>query len=92
MTTIKKSYVAGKRYEQFIAMQIRQGRFNNASEVVRVGLRMLEDYETRLGELRSLIDAGDAELVAGQGVEFSSSADLTEAVIARGTKKSSHAS
>ena len=55
-----KSYVLGKHYEEFVAQQVAQGRFNNASEVVRAGLRMLEDYETRMKELRILIDQGDA--------------------------------
>ncbi|PCH81366.1 MAG: type II toxin-antitoxin system ParD family antitoxin [Hyphomicrobiales bacterium] len=52
MPNIKKSYVVGERFETFIAQQINDGRFNNASEVVRAGLRMLEDYETRMGELQ----------------------------------------
>jgi len=40
MPNTKKSYVVGERYEAFIARQIEQGRFNNASEVVRAGLRL----------------------------------------------------
>ena len=52
MPNVKKSYVVGDRYETFIATQIETGRFNNASEVVRAGLRMLEDYESRLASLQ----------------------------------------
>ena len=44
MPNVEKSYVVGDRYEEFIAAQIETGRYNNASEVVRAGLRMLEDY------------------------------------------------
>lgn len=44
-----KSYTLGDHYEQFIAVQVAEGRFNNASEVVRAGLRMLEDYEAACG-------------------------------------------
>ena len=65
MPNAKKSYVVGDRYEEFIATQVKAGRFNNASEVVRAGLRMLEDYETRLQEVRALIDEGDADIAAG---------------------------
>jgi antitoxin ParD1/3/4 len=35
----------GDRFESFIAEQIREGRYQNASEVVRAGLRLLEDHE-----------------------------------------------
>ena len=45
MPSIKKSFVVGSRYEEFIAGQIESGRFNNASEVVRAGLRMLEVWQ-----------------------------------------------
>ncbi len=39
------SIALSERYEQFIRKQLESGRYNNASEVVRAGLRMLEDYE-----------------------------------------------
>ena len=34
------------------------GRYNNASEVVRSGLRLLEDQEQRIAALRSAIEEG----------------------------------
>jgi len=72
MSNTKRSYVVGERFERFISRQVESGRFNNASEVVRAGLRLLEDEETRLAELRRLIDEGDAELAAGYKEEFAS--------------------
>ena len=92
MSNVKKSYVVGDRYEEFIAAQIETGRYNNASEVVRAGLRMLEDYETRLGETRQLVDAADAEIDAGKGIEIASADELTDQVVQRGMEKSSRAS
>lgn len=39
------SIALSEHYERFIRKQLESGRYNNASEVVRAGLRMLEDYE-----------------------------------------------
>ena len=43
------SYVIGEHFEQFIKSQIQQGRYASASEVIRDGLRVLEDQ----GKLRA---------------------------------------
>lgn len=84
MPNVKKSYVVGDRYEAFIARQVETGRFNNASEVVRAGLRMLEDYETRLGEARALVDAADAEIADGKGIEVATGQEMTDEIVKRG--------
>ncbi len=81
MSAVKKSYVVGNRYEAFISRQLDEGRFNNASEVVRAGLRMLEDYETRLAEARALVDVGDADLANGRVKEYSRSGELLADVL-----------
>lgn len=39
------SIALGNHFEEFVKKQLESGRYNNASEVVRAGLRMLEDYE-----------------------------------------------
>ena len=39
------SYVIGEHFETFIKTQIQQGRYASASEVIRDGLRSLEDRE-----------------------------------------------
>ncbi|ETX04614.1 type II toxin-antitoxin system ParD family antitoxin [Candidatus Entotheonella palauensis] len=82
-----KSYVLGKHYEEFVATQVAQGRFNNASEVVRAGLRMLEDYETRMKELRMLVDQGDEAVADGKVMTYASPEALTEDIVKRGKKK-----
>lgn len=57
-----RSYALGDHFEKFIDAQVESGRFNNASEVVRAGLRLLEDHERpaalTLEELRRLIQEG----------------------------------
>jgi antitoxin ParD1/3/4 len=57
-----RSFALGDRFEAFIDDQVRGGRYNNASEVVRDALRLLEDREVlrdiSLTELRRLAEEG----------------------------------
>jgi antitoxin ParD1/3/4 len=39
------SVALGRHFEEFVRKQIASGRFNNVSEVLRAGLRLLEDQE-----------------------------------------------
>ena len=50
------SITLGNHFDDFIAKQLATGRFGSASEVVRAGLRMLEDAETRIETLRNMLD------------------------------------
>ena len=40
----------GENLEAFIAQQLEHGRYQNASEVVRAGLRLLQEHELDLTE------------------------------------------
>ena len=57
-----------KQLDRFVAKTIASGRYENASEVVRAGLRTLEreelEYEAKLAALRAAIDEGDSSGVA----------------------------
>ena len=56
------SVALGSHFEEFVKSQLSSGRYNNASEVVREGLRMLEDQE----KLRALkFEALRAEVQRG---------------------------
>ena len=58
-TNMKTTSVAlGGYFEDFIKAQIAQGRYNNASEVIRAGLRLLEEDESQLMALKSAINEG----------------------------------
>jgi len=54
--------------DRYVATKIKSGRYENASEVVRAGLRTLEreeqQHEAKLAALRAAIDEGDASGVA----------------------------
>ena len=52
------SVALGPHFEDFIQASILSGRYNNASEVVRSGLRLLEEQEQRMSALRSAIEEG----------------------------------
>ena len=45
-------------FEKFVAEAVASGRFKTSSEVVREGLRLLEERETRLAALRREIRKG----------------------------------
>ena len=62
------SYVVGEHFEGFIKKQVKAGRYNNASEVVREGLRLVEERETKLALLRTRLAEGETQLENGQGV------------------------
>ncbi|MCG8333891.1 MAG: type II toxin-antitoxin system ParD family antitoxin [Proteobacteria bacterium] len=53
------SITLGNHFDSFIAQLIKSGRYSSVSEVVRAGLRMLEDNETKLKNLRSLLEEGE---------------------------------
>lgn len=56
------SVALGNHFETFVRDQLQSGRFNNASEVVRAGLRLLEEREERK---QLELDALRAEIAAG---------------------------
>lgn len=62
-----RSFALGEHFEEFIDAQVTGGRYNNASEVVRDALRLLEDRERqRQLELRGLIEQGRASGISDQ--------------------------
>jgi antitoxin ParD1/3/4 len=48
----------GDHFEDFIDDKIATGRFKNASEVVRAGLRLLEEEEAKMLTLKKAISEG----------------------------------
>ncbi len=53
----------GERWETYVEALLKTGRYGSASEIVREGLRLVEEREAKLAALRETIDAA----IAGGG-------------------------
>ena len=53
------SIALSQHFQTFIESQIDDGRYGSASEVVRAGLGLLEERETRLAALRAALIEGE---------------------------------
>jgi len=56
--TRNTSISIGNYFDEFIQSRISAGRYKNASEVVRAGLRLLEEEENRITALKTAIQEG----------------------------------
>lgn len=48
----------GNYFDEFVINQVSSGRYKNVSEVIRAGLRLLEDEESKIAVLRNAIQEG----------------------------------
>ena len=48
----------GNYFDEFVQSRIKEGRFKNVSEVIRAGLRLLEEEESKAIALRKAINEG----------------------------------
>jgi antitoxin ParD1/3/4 len=70
----------GERWEGFVERIVKSGRYGSASEVVREGLRLVEEREVKLAALREKIGAS---IAAGGEV---SDDELDAAIAAKATE------
>lgn len=63
----------GNYFDTFIQNRISAGRYKNASEVVRAGLRLLEEEESKMTALRKSIQEG---VESGIADDFESNSHL----------------
>lgn len=73
-----------EHFDKFIAKRVKSGRFSNASEVVREGLRLLEQREAedkaKLKWLQESIQVGVDDIEAGRYTTLRSREDIEEFV------------
>jgi antitoxin ParD1/3/4 len=56
----------GKPLEKFVASLVKSGRYNSKSEVLREGVRLIQERETRLVALDAAIARGIADADEGR--------------------------
>ena len=56
----------GRQLEKFVDSLVSSGRYNSKSEVLREGLRLLQEREQRLEALNRSLDRGLADAKAGR--------------------------
>ena len=54
---------------EFVKARVSSGRYQSDSEVIRQGLRLLEEYEAELEGLRKRIATGIGQLDRGEGID-----------------------
>ena len=65
----------GSHFDAFIQASVHGGRYTNASEVIRAGLRRLEEDEQKIAALRAAIEEGEA---SGSVEDFDFESQLEE--------------
>lgn len=69
----------GQQLEAFVARLVETGRYGSKSEVLREGVRLIQDREVQLAALDSVITRALAESAAGKGREAAEVFDRLEA-------------
>ena len=70
----------GDHFDNFIQNRISAGRYKNASEVIRAGLRLLEEEENKIIALRASIQEG---IESGIAIEFNPESHLEKLKLKR---------
>ena len=68
----------GKTLEKFVAKLVATGRYHSKSEVLREGVRLIQERETRLAALDASIARGVADADAGRVTSASEVFDRLE--------------
>ncbi|MCE5311290.1 MAG: type II toxin-antitoxin system ParD family antitoxin [Acidobacteriales bacterium] len=79
-------------FDRFIEAEVRSGRYGNASEVVRDGLRLMErrkqEEQAKLKWLRGAVNEGLSQIDRGEGLEFQSVDEMEQHIDQLGAEAS----
>lgn len=64
------SILLGEHFESFIDSQLDSGRFSSTSEVIRAGLRLLENNESKLEALRNHLKISENQADNGEFADY----------------------
>ena len=77
------SYSLGRHFETFVQDQLATGRYNNASEVLRDALRLMEERDAKLQALRATLNASIQAGGAHSDQDLTQVLDEDEAALGR---------
>ena len=63
------SVTLGQHFDSFVDSKVKEGRYGSTSETIRAGLRLLEERESKLDQIRQVLAKGEEQLNLGQGID-----------------------
>jgi antitoxin ParD1/3/4 len=69
----------GNQLERYVAQLVESGRYGSKSEVLREGVRLIQDREAQLAALDAAVARSVAQSEAGEGVDAEAAFDRLEA-------------
>lgn len=77
--------------ERLVNQKVATGLYNSASEVIRAGLRLLDEQDqlkqAQLDSLRREVDVGAEQIRSGLGRKYKNGSELAERIKQRGRKR-----
>jgi antitoxin ParD1/3/4 len=59
MAAKNTSFSIGEHFIRFVELQVKEGRYSNASDVLRAALKLLEEQEAKRSALRAALIKGE---------------------------------